>query len=156
MLAGPLQVCQTVPGIQGCHSSRLVFNPLGVSHLIKTSVCLWFTCTHDPDKLDTGPSWMWVNAWRGRLQPAGGSKRAPLPPRSNPGAAIRRLQPISRSNLLSIIHTHSEQTAHTLGGGETEQHHIYIYTHKIIIRHRNHFNLQNEFMYLFIFCLCIQ
>ena len=64
-------------------------------------------------------------------------KRAPLPPLANPGAAIKLLQPISWSNLLSIIDTHSEQTAHTFGGGGTEQHHIYTHTQKKGQGHNN-------------------
>lgn len=53
-------------------------------------------------------------------------KKAPFLPLTNPGAAIRWIEPISRSDLLSITHTHSEKTAHTLVGGWTYQHPIYI------------------------------
>ena len=64
--------------------------------------------------------------------------RASLLPLASPGAAIKRRQPISRSNLLSIIHTHSEQTAHKLWGGGTEQHHIHTQNNDPGSKHHTH------------------
>ena len=65
------------------------------------------SCNKTLVKLDTGLCWQWLNWGRGRLQSAGSSKGAPLLPLTNPVSAIRLINPIGRSNLLSTTKTHT-------------------------------------------------
>ena len=67
-------------------------------------------------KLDISPSWIWGKLVERKTAVSRWFKKAPLLPLTNPGAAIRQLQPISRPNLLAIIHTHTQsRLGHTQG-----------------------------------------